>query len=170
MFAKYGGKCDTYCNSINRTCVGAREEQGDSCAVQSDGNCSVSFGTTSDAICECSREGGDGRLIECRSLCGGTRITVVLQHAPRGALCCPARVSVSTLVQLVRTRGNLLCCGPAMGSPVRPARCRAAGLTPTRARHAKVKGTHVASIPNAAVMYVTRARASAQKVTWKNQM
>ena len=54
MSSKYGGKCDNYCQSIGKRCVGAWDEKLDTCTVQSTGSCSVSFGRTSDAICQCS--------------------------------------------------------------------------------------------------------------------
>jgi hypothetical protein len=38
--------------------MGAWEEDGDTCTVLRDGDCSVSFGSTSDAICECSADEG----------------------------------------------------------------------------------------------------------------
>ena len=57
MASTYGGKCDTYCAGLEKQCVGAWEEIGDTCVVDYDGACSVSLGGTSDAICECSADG-----------------------------------------------------------------------------------------------------------------
>ena len=62
MWTEYGGLCDNYCASIGKTCVGAWEENSDTCAVLNIGSCSTSFGTTSDAICECSRDDTSGDL------------------------------------------------------------------------------------------------------------
>ena len=56
MASTYLGLCDNYCQSFGRQCVGAWEESSDSCTVQSTGSCSISFGSTSDAICECSAD------------------------------------------------------------------------------------------------------------------
>ena len=56
MADTYGGLCSEYCAAVNRTCVGAWEEQGDTCQVKYNGACDTSFGDTSDAICECSTE------------------------------------------------------------------------------------------------------------------
>ena len=54
MSDKYGGKCSNYCSSIGLRCTGAWEESKDTCTVQYQGKCATSFGTTSDAICQCS--------------------------------------------------------------------------------------------------------------------
>ena len=62
MSSKYGGLCDNYCHAIGKQCVGAWEEAGDTCTVEHDGSCSVSFGGTSDAICECSPDPVPGAL------------------------------------------------------------------------------------------------------------
>jgi hypothetical protein len=51
---KYHGKCDTYCASIGKQCVGAAEEDSNTCIILYNWDCSVSFEGTSDAICECS--------------------------------------------------------------------------------------------------------------------
>jgi hypothetical protein len=49
--------CDAYCNSVGRVCVGAAEEDGDSCTEESTQGCSaedwLAAGSTSDALCEC---------------------------------------------------------------------------------------------------------------------
>ena len=54
MAGTYSGKCDEYCAVLGKQCVGAWEEKEDTCSVLTPGACSVSFGSTSDAICECS--------------------------------------------------------------------------------------------------------------------
>ena len=53
----YESSCRVYCESMGRTCVGAWEEDGDTCAVLRDESCDSpvdNWGGTSDAICECS--------------------------------------------------------------------------------------------------------------------
>ena len=71
MASVYGGKCDTYCAGRGKICMGAWEEDGDTCTVLRDGDCSVSFESTSDAICECSADGAPCFL---PSLAGRTHI------------------------------------------------------------------------------------------------
>lgn len=59
FYAKYGSSCGVYCASLGRLCLGAWEESGDTCAIQSTESCSVDSweaGETSDAICECGPE------------------------------------------------------------------------------------------------------------------
>ena len=63
MASKYGGKCDAYCASLGKECVQAWEENSDTCDVQREGACSVSFGSTTDAICECSADEGAFSLL-----------------------------------------------------------------------------------------------------------
>ena len=41
MAASYGGKCDAYCAGLGRRCVGAWEEDADTCTVLSVGDCTV---------------------------------------------------------------------------------------------------------------------------------
>ena len=52
------GTCDRYCRSLPnpRRCTGAWEEDGDSCAVESEHSCDWRPRSTSDALCECSDE------------------------------------------------------------------------------------------------------------------
>jgi hypothetical protein len=52
----YFGRCDNYCESHHRRCVGAWEELGNSCVVKNEGKCDQPFGYTNDVICECSVE------------------------------------------------------------------------------------------------------------------
>ena len=56
MRTTYGGLCDNYCQAVGKLCVGAWQEVDDTCTVKSVGSCSVSFGTTTDAICECTAD------------------------------------------------------------------------------------------------------------------
>ena len=56
MASTYGGLCDNYCQALGLSCIGAWEEDQDTCQILSEQQCSVSMGTTSDAICECSPE------------------------------------------------------------------------------------------------------------------
>jgi hypothetical protein len=61
MAITYAGLCDNYCAAIGKQCVGAWEEQGDSCNVEYLGGCEDDFGSTSDAICECSPDSDDSQ-------------------------------------------------------------------------------------------------------------
>merc|ERR1719336_1116024 len=47
--------CDGYCSHLGRSCVGAWEEQDDTCSVLHDMTCEQTL-DSSDAICECSPE------------------------------------------------------------------------------------------------------------------
>ena len=52
----YESSCITYCGSMGRLCVGAWEENGDTCEVAREESCyspANNWGGTSDAICEC---------------------------------------------------------------------------------------------------------------------
>jgi len=51
--------CDNYCQAHNRNCVGAWNEDDDSCRVHKTYTCSYKFSSTPDALCECS----PGRVI-----------------------------------------------------------------------------------------------------------
>jgi len=48
--------CDNYCQGHNRKCVGAWNEDDDSCRVHKPYSCSYKFTSTPDALCECSTE------------------------------------------------------------------------------------------------------------------
>jgi len=54
-FSSFYKTCDGYCNHIGRNCVGAWEENDDTCSVLEDMTCGQSI-ESSDAICECSVE------------------------------------------------------------------------------------------------------------------
>jgi hypothetical protein len=54
MGAKYNGRCDAYCASLGKQCVSAWNGDDGTCTPWNFGDCSVSFGTSSTAICKCS--------------------------------------------------------------------------------------------------------------------
>jgi len=49
--------CDGYCGSMGRTCIGAWEEDGDSCSVLYAAECATAI-PGSDALCQCSESAG----------------------------------------------------------------------------------------------------------------
>ena len=57
--------CDGYCASIRKTCVGAWEEDDDSCQVDHDMTCEQTL-DSSDAICQCSPDSASGLLDLCK--------------------------------------------------------------------------------------------------------
>merc|ERR1719330_822218 len=56
--------CSGYCSHIGRRCVGAWEEQGDTCSVLHNMTCDQAL-ESSDAICECSPEQPSAEGVEC---------------------------------------------------------------------------------------------------------
>merc|ERR1719330_2261704 len=56
--------CGGYCSHIGRRCVGAWEEQDDTCSVLHDMTCDQTL-QSSDAICECSPEQSSSEGVDC---------------------------------------------------------------------------------------------------------
>ena len=53
----YTSSCASYCEAMGMSCVGAWEENGDTCEVLREETCDSdpgNWGGTSDAICECA--------------------------------------------------------------------------------------------------------------------
>jgi len=50
----YGSKCSNYCASLGKACLGAWDEELDTCHVVREASCDQSSGSTSDGICMCA--------------------------------------------------------------------------------------------------------------------
>ena len=71
MDDKYG-TCTAYCQAVGRKCVGAWEENRNTCIVESTEDCNNNFGAyTNDAICQCGDIKGD--ILSLMGVDGGAR-------------------------------------------------------------------------------------------------
>ena len=107
---KYGSTCGNYCSSIGSTCVGAWEDDNDSCTVQGPRQCEEVNAGTSDAICQCADDGNTDKLGDANKALTTATAALAGCQAANGEpdTCKTEELVVSVAKQRVKDQEDLL--------------------------------------------------------------